>query len=286
MHTYSRAVDTYDEYYFTVKQTQEDYDEFSFGLAWRRKEIGQVYFFLKDRRRHDLDPIVKELSFKGSDVEVKLTNNRIDKLDRVDASQVEVRFLLELSERDGAATRHTRHILGSNDTNKIDLRQDESARNVVRTGDGNDEIYLGAQGGEVSAGKGRNVIIAGWGRDEIIINAADSTTCQIGSEANLTTVQHFRGGQDKIRFSFHTRGLVGDDTQRRIDQALAALPSGTSACDKYEAAKDVAGVHEGHVFRFRDGFHYYIGVDNNAGTLIDLQPGAFSPPGATDILFV
>jgi hypothetical protein len=285
MHTYSRAVDTYDEYYFKVTQTREDYDEFSFGLAWRRKEIGQVYFFLKDRSRHDLEPIVKELSLKGSDVEVKLTNNRIEKLDRIDATKVDVLFVLELRAQDGAAVRHTRHVLGSNDINKIDLRGDDSARNFVRTGDGNDEIHLGPQGGEVSAGKGRNVITASWGRDEITINSADSSTCHSGFETNLTTVQHFRGGQDKIRLSFHTRGPVSDDVQRRIDQALAALPGGTSACDKYEAAKDVAGVYEGHVFRFRDGFHYYIGVDNDAGTLIDIQPGTFSPPAATDILF-
>jgi hypothetical protein len=285
MHTYSRAVDTYDEYYFRATLTREDYDEFSFGLAWRRQDIGQVYFFLKDQSRYDLEPIVKELTFKGSDVEVKLTNNRIEKLDRIDASRVELLFSLELRAQDGAAARHTRHILGSNDINKVDLRRDDSARNVVRTGDGNDEIHLGSHGGEVSAGKGRNVITAGWGRDEIIINAADSTTCQGGSETNLTTVQHFRGGQDKVRILFNTRGIVSDDAQRRIDEALAALPSGTPVCEKYEAAKDVAGVENGHVFCFRDGFHYYIGIDNPACTLIDIEPGRFPPPAAADILF-
>jgi len=279
MYAFTRNVD---EFYISATLTKVDVDEFHYGLYWRRKERGEVYFLVKDQPRQDLEPIARTLTVGGPDVEVRFAG-RIEKLEWIDARRVETEFTLTLSSQDGPAMRR---IQGSNAVNTIDLSRD-NVRSSVRTGGADDEIRMGPQGGEVSAGSGRNTIWGRWGCDEIIINAAHESTCRDHHDANLTTVKHFQTGKDKIKLLFQTSGLVSDDMQRRIDHTLAALPASASVFDKYKAAKDVDGVEEGHVFRFRHGYHAYIGVDNEACTLIDLEPGApFRPPGATDIVLV
>jgi hypothetical protein len=271
-----------DEFYISATLTQVDVDEFHYGLYWRRKEHGEVYFLVKDQPRQDLGPLARTLTVGGPDVEVRLAN-RIDKLEWIDASRVETAFILALSSQDGPAIRR---IQGSNSTNKIDLSRD-NVRSSVWTGGADDEIRMGPQGGEVSAGRGRNTIWGHWGCDEIIVRTPHESTCREHQDTNLTTVKHFQSGKDKIRLLFQTNGLVSDDVQRRIDHTLAALSPSTSVFEKYRAAKDVDGVEEGHIFRLRHGYHAYIGVDNEACTLIDLEPGApFRPPEATDIVLV
>ncbi|MFC7398908.1 hypothetical protein ACFQU1_17025 [Chelatococcus sp. GCM10030263] len=282
MHTLTKLVD---EYYFSAKQTREDYDEYSYGLS--QPPDGKAYFWFKARRRPDSqEPIAKELVFGGPDAAVAILDDRADKLERIDATAVRHEFALKLSAQNGATVRH---INGSDGTNVIDLGQDYKAWNAIKLGDSNDVIQLGPKGGQVFAGKGRNFIFADRGRDEIIIAAADDSTCTSASDSNLTTVRYFQQSQDKLRLLFETKGWVSDDVQERIDQALSVLPAGTSLCGRYNAAKDIRGVDEGHVFRFRHGYHDYIGVDNQACTLIDLEPGVafFSgPPSNTDVLFL
>jgi len=277
MYIFTRNVD---EFYISATLTQFDLDEFHYGLHWRDKERGEVYFLVREQPRHDIEPIAKTLTVGGPVVAVKL-GSRIEKLDWIDASRVETEFTLILSSQDGPPIRR---VQGRNSINKIDLTRDNT-RCSVWTGSADDEIHLGPQGGEVCAGRGKNTIWANWGRDEIIIRAAHESTCHDAQDANLTTVKHFQSGKDKVRLLFQTSGLVSDDVQRRIDHALAALSPSASVFEKYKAAKDVDGVEDGHVFWFKDGNHAYIGVDNAACTLVDLEPGRFGSPTPADILF-
>ena len=221
---------------------------------------------------------ITTLEFAGPRVKADVGSRASGQLESVDARSVSKSFDLRLDGTSGSVSERT--IQGAEEApNSIYLRDDEAARNIVRTGDKDDEIFMGPKGGTVDAGKGRNHITGGDGIDEIIIKQGYSGF--LNHLASETTVRDFTPGQDKVKLEVQNNGWVSTEEQAAID----ALPQMLSLPKQYEAAKKVAGVDKGEVFILPRGQLNYLAVhngegDDSAATIIGLD----ARPLLTDVV--
>jgi hypothetical protein len=263
---------------YSIKYTSADSDPVFF-IAERTDE--QLKFTTERSPLSEETPdasLLKTLEFAGPQVKAYFDPLGSVHLESVDARSVSKGFDLTLDSTPGGVGE--RRIQGAEEApNSIYLRNDESARNAVRTGDKDDTIFMGPKGGTVDAGKGSNLIACGDGIDEIIIK--DGYSGFLNRLTSQTTVQNFKPGQDKIKLDVQNNGWVSSDEQAKID----ALPRMLSLPLQYEAAKKVTGVDKGEVFILQHGQRSYLAVDDGEGdgstaTIIGLD----ARPLPTDVI--